>query len=172
MFDDESVERYLTYFKDIEGVKIHRFSKEVHSTIKGKFLVLVDRLEEKSHFFRDEEEYKLISKWCTTLKIVPKKMGEIFKKDKDFQQAFLFLKPQFDNIEATQKLDALVTEHFHYCKDKEIQFRVHQLQVLLTWVDLHKAILNKVPANLLLDEEQAQCFESQVKGKPDYYVLK
>lgn len=65
-----------------------------------------------------------------------------------------------------------MTEHFHYCKLNEIQFRVHQLQVLLTWVDLHKAILNKVPANLLLSEEQAQCFESQVKGKPDYYVLR
>lgn len=98
MFDDESVERYLAYFKEIEGVKIHRFSKDIHSTIRCKFMMMIEKIEEKSQFFRNEMEYKLISKWCTALKIVPKKMGEIFKKDRDFQQSFLFLKPQFDNI--------------------------------------------------------------------------
>lgn len=151
-FDEEGVERYLAYFKEIDGVKTHRFSRETHGTIRGKFTMLLERVEERSQFFRNEAEYKLMSKWCTALKIVPRRMGEIFKKDRDFQQAFLFLKPQFDNIEATQKLDALVTEHFHYCKSKEIPFRVHQMQVLLTWIDLHKAVLNRVPAALLLSE--------------------
>jgi hypothetical protein len=54
-----------------------------------------------------------------------------------------------------------------------MDFRVQQIRTLLSWIDLHKHLLLKVPSHLLLSEKQLESLDlPAINSRPDYFTLK
>jgi hypothetical protein len=61
-------------------------------------------MEEHTPVFDGEGQFRLLTRWCSKLQVVPSRAGVMMERDRVFQHGFSLMRPNFDNLEVLGRL--------------------------------------------------------------------